>query len=214
MGFWRAASRARHALAVACALLFVLAAAARGEGPIEIDDFTTVAGWKAFPADGVDLAIASDTGEHGGAMRLDFHFKSGGGYAVARKQVDLHLPENYSFSFRVRGEAPPNHVEFKFLDATGENVWWSVRRDFQFPRDWQSFAIKKRQISFAWGPMGGGEIRDVKALEIVVTAGSGGQGSVWRNTCRTGRRDRMRLPNWRRPPLPSETSTAAAKWAL
>jgi hypothetical protein len=179
VAFWRAASRARHALVVGCVLLFALAAAARGEGPIEIDDFTTVAGWKAFPADGVDLTIVSDAGEHGGAMRLDFHFKSGGGYAVARKQVDLRLPENYSFSFRVRGEAPPNHVEFKFLDATGENVWWSVRRDFQFPRDWQSFAIKKRQISFAWGPMGGGEIRDVKALEIVVTAGSGGQGSVW-----------------------------------
>jgi hypothetical protein len=181
VGFWRAASRAERWLAGASLLLACAVFAGAGDAPrpIVIDDFTTVSSWKAFPADGVDLAIAGDAGEHGGAMRLDFHFKQGGGYAVARKAVDLSLPENYAFSFRIRGEAPSNHVEFKLIDATGENVWWSVRRDFSFPRDWQTFRIKKRQISFAWGPLGGGEIREVKALEIVVTAGSGGQGSVW-----------------------------------
>src|SRR5262245_42169116 len=174
VGFSRAASRASRALA--CVLLVACANAAAGDDrPVVIDDFTDVSSWKAFPADGVELAIVQEAA----AMRLDFHFKSGGGYAVARRSVDLKLPENYAFSFRIRGDAPPNHLEFKLLDATGENVWWSVRRDFSFPRDWQPFRIKKRQISYAWGPLGGGEIREVKALEIVVTAGSGGQGSVW-----------------------------------
>ena len=39
--------------------------------------------WKAQPADGVALALASDAGADGRAMRLDVHFHGGGGYAAA-----------------------------------------------------------------------------------------------------------------------------------
>jgi F5/8 type C domain len=143
-----------------------------------IDNFDTVTGWSAHPADGVELEIGTGTGAHGNAMRLDFRFH-GGGYAVARKSVALDLPENYAFTFRVRGESPLNHLEFKLIDASDDNVWWCVQRDFQFPKDWQTVKIKKRQIQFAWGPLGGGEIHHVAAIEIVVTAGSGGAGTVW-----------------------------------
>src|SRR6185295_1168443 len=69
-------------------------------------------------------------------------------------------------------------LEFKLIDASGDSVWWSVRRDFTFPRDWRRIAIKKRHLSFAWGPAGGGDVRRISALEIVVTAGSGGRGTV------------------------------------
>ncbi|HUP63427.1 MAG TPA: coagulation factor 5/8 type domain-containing protein [Thermoanaerobaculia bacterium] len=65
------------------------------------------------------------------------------------------------------------------IDASGENVWWLNRRDFDFPRDWTTIRTKKRQIEFAWGPLGGGELKHVAAIEIVVTAGSGGKGSIW-----------------------------------
>ena len=34
-------------------------------------------------------------------------------------------------------------------------------------------------MSFAWGPAGGGELRDVGFLEITVTAATGGKGTVW-----------------------------------
>ncbi|HVQ53590.1 MAG TPA: discoidin domain-containing protein, partial [Thermoanaerobaculia bacterium] len=37
---------------------------------------------------------------------------------------------------------------------------------------------KKRQVAFAWGPAHGGEIRDLGFVEITVTAGQGGRGSV------------------------------------
>jgi hypothetical protein len=144
-----------------------------------VDDFETVDGWSAHPADGVELAIGSDEGARGRALRLDFRFLGGGGYAVARKDFAVNLPENYAFSFQVRGEAPSNHLEFKLIDSTGENVWWSVRRDVEFPGEWQTFIIKKRHLSFAWGPLGGGEIRHVWAIEFAITAGSGGTGTVW-----------------------------------
>jgi hypothetical protein len=143
-----------------------------------IDDFEDVSAWSAHPASGVELAIRSDAGAHGRAMRLDFHF-TGGGYAVARRPVAIDLPPNYRLRFAVRGKCLPNDLELKLIDASGENVWWMNRRGFVFPERWDTLVTRKRQITFAWGPIGGGEIRHVAAIEIAVTAGQGGTGSVW-----------------------------------
>jgi hypothetical protein len=156
-------------------MALLISATALGQTRV-LDDFTMVAGWKAAPSEGVTLAVSSAAGQ---AMRLDFDFHGRGGWAAIRKQVDLELPDNYEFSFRIRGAAPAETLEFKLVDPSGDNVWWSVRRDFDFPRDWQTIRIKKRQISFAWGPAGGGELERVAAIEIAITAGTGGKGSVW-----------------------------------
>jgi hypothetical protein len=143
--------------------------------PIVLDDFGAVDAWSAHPATGVRLDLSAD----GGAMRLDFDFQKGGGYAVARRALPLELPANYRFRFRVRGDAPPNDLEFKLIAPGMENVWWRNARNFTFPRDWDAVMIRKRHITFAWGPSGGGEMRHVAALEIAITAGSGGKGTVW-----------------------------------
>lgn len=156
-----------------------LSACAAPDAPVVVDSFDRIDGWTAHPADGVELTLGSDTGWKGRCLRLDFRFLGGGGYAVARKDFDLDLPGNYAFTFRLRGECLPNQLEFKLLDDTGENVWWWVKRDVHFPVTWTPFSIKKRQITFAWGPLGGGTLRHVAAIEIAVTAGSGGTGTVW-----------------------------------
>ncbi len=147
--------------------------------PVMLDDFEDVSGWSAHPADAVELAIRSDAGFHGHSLRLDVHFLKGSGYAVARKVFSFDLPSNYRFRFHIRGQIPPNNLEFKLIDSTGENVWWSNRRDYHFPQAWDSLTTRKRQIPFAWGPLGGGEIHHVAAIEFAVTAGSGGVGTVW-----------------------------------
>ncbi len=134
----------------------------------------TPAAWTPHPADGVTLDLADD----GGSLRLDFRF-AGGGYAIARREVDLVLPANYEFRFRVRGAAPSNHLEFKLVDASGENVWWHVWRDVVWTADGQAFTLRKRQVAFAWGPQGGGEPGRIAAIEFAVTAGQGGAGTVW-----------------------------------
>ena len=149
-----------------------------------IDAFDSVGAWSAHPSDGVSLKIARAPGRRGSAMRLDVNFggrggKGGAGYAIARRPVSLDLPADYELSFWVRANIPPNDLEFKLIDSTGDNVWWSVRREFAFPRTWQKVVIRKRHVSFAWGPIGGGEPTRIASLEIVVTAGSGGRGSVW-----------------------------------
>jgi hypothetical protein len=147
--------------------------------PVVVDTFDAVGGWTAQPADGVEMRLSTDAGERGGALRVDFRFVKGGGYAVLHRALDLDLPENYRFGFRVRGDCAPQNLEFKLIDSTGANVWWRNQRDFAFPRDWETVTIRRRQVEFAWGPAGGGTLRHVAALEIAVTAGSGGSGTVW-----------------------------------
>ena len=160
--------RARFLAALATLVLAQVAPA------VVLDACDSLERWSAHPADGVELALAIDEG----ALRLDFHI-AGGGYAVARLTTQLVLPENYAIRFRVRGEAKPNHLEFKLVDAAGSSVWWSVRRDFEFSPQWQRLSVKKRHLSFAWGPAGGGELREISAIELAITAGQGGEGQVW-----------------------------------
>jgi hypothetical protein len=147
--------------------------------PAVLDSFESVNGWRAQPSDGVSLRISGDSGVRGRAMRLDFDFQGHGGYAVARKTFNFAVPANYEFSFRIRGDAPPNTLEFKLVDPSGENVWWSNQPGFEFPRTWTDVVRKKRHITFAWGPKGGGELTRVAAIEIAITAGAGGKGTVW-----------------------------------
>ncbi len=166
---------------LAVALLCLAAGPAHPAAParVLVDDFEDVSAWKAQPAAGVDLTIGSDAGVHGRAMRLDVNFTRGSGYAVAHRAVSLDLPANYRFSFAIRGDIPPEDLEFKLIDSTGANVWWMNRRMFDYPAQWDSLLTRKRQIAFAWGPAGGGELRHVAAIEIAITAGKGGKGTVW-----------------------------------
>ncbi|HEX2211110.1 MAG TPA: discoidin domain-containing protein [Longimicrobium sp.] len=144
-----------------------------------LDDFETVSGWTAHPSEGVELRISQDSGFAGRGMRLDFDFHGGTGYAIARKSIPIDLPENWEFAWRMRADAPVNDLEFKLIDPSGENVWWMNRRRFEYPREWQRIRTQKRQVEFAWGPRGGGEMDSVAQIEIVVTAGTGGKGTVW-----------------------------------
>jgi hypothetical protein len=139
-----------------------------------LDGFDRPERWRALPADGVELALRSGPGRTGQAMRFDFAFRSGGGYAIARRELNLDLPPNYAFSFWIRGTAPPNTLEFKLVDRSGENVWWYTERDRTFQSTWEKVTIRRRQISFAWGPKGGADLDHAAALEIVITAGAGG----------------------------------------
>jgi hypothetical protein len=163
-------------LAAAC---IGFARAGTAQEPILLDDFEDVTGWSAHPADGVELTLGSGPGVEGRSLQLDFRFVTGGGYAVARKEFSFDLPENYQFVLQLRADAPVNNLEFKLLDDSGENVWWMNRRDYEFPRQWEALKIKKRHIQFAWGPVGGGEMSHVAAIEFAITAGTGGEGTVW-----------------------------------
>jgi hypothetical protein len=129
--------------------------------------------WKAVPATGVEMKLTQTD-----ALRVDFDFHGRAGYAIARRDGRIELPENFELAFRVKGDAPRNTLEMKFVQA--DNVWWSVRREFEFPGDWRRVSVKKRQIEFAWGPIGPSPLpKTIDAIELVITAGTGGKGTVW-----------------------------------
>src|ERR1051326_7753236 len=92
--------------------------------------FISAQPWTAHPADGVEMHLSRE----GEINRLDFDFHGHGGYAIARRDVELELPANYQFTFRIRGDAPIETLEFKLI--RGDDVWWMNRRDFAFPREW------------------------------------------------------------------------------
>lgn len=154
------------------AIVSLLLAAAASAGVI--DDFNDVSKWTAAPSDGVSLNLVPDNG----AMRMDFDFRGHGGWAAARRNVSIDLPDNYRFAFRVRGETSPNTLEIKFIDPSGENVWWVRRVAWEFPRDWTNVVADKRNIEFAWGPSANHVLTKIGAIEITVTAATGGKGSV------------------------------------
>ena len=175
---------------------------------IVLDSFDSVSQWKATPADGVEISVHPDSnGVHGRAMRVDFDFHGHGGYAVIHRPLSLTLPPNYEFSFAIKGDAPTNTLEFKMIDSTGENVWWSNTPNFQFPKNWQTITRKKRQISFAWGPTNDKDLKRFSAIEIAITAGSGGKGSVWLDDLAITPLD----PDTRFYPAPTLTASSQAQ---
>jgi F5/8 type C domain/Bacterial alpha-L-rhamnosidase 6 hairpin glycosidase domain len=145
-----------------------------------LDDFADITPWKAAASDGVRASVHPAEGVGGGALRLDFDLAGTAGYAIARRALPLEMPPRYEITFYVRADAPANNFQVKLVDASGENVWWVNRRDFQFPREWQLVKIKPRHIEFAWGPTSDRTLRRVAAIEFVVAAGrGGGRGSVY-----------------------------------
>ncbi len=167
--------------------LAALAALAVGPAPGALPAPTRVSldpgAWRAAPADGVGLALAAAPGLGGQpALRLDYDFQGHGGWAAARHPLDLTLPPSYEIRFKLRGAGTANRLEVKLVDTSGpsgESVWWHVDPAQGWPTAWTAERIRKRQITFAWGPAGGGEPNRIGAIEIAVTAGGGGRGSLW-----------------------------------
>jgi hypothetical protein len=170
----------RSSTVIVMSAFLTLQAQAQTPATIVLDAFDSVTQWTTTPADGVEISVHPDSnGVHGKAMRVDFDFHGHGGYAVIHRPLLLALPGNYEFSFAIKGDAPTNTLEFKMIDSSGENVWWSNTPNFQFPKDWQTITRKKRQISFAWGPTADKDLKRFAAIEIAITAGSGGKGTIW-----------------------------------
>lgn len=145
-----------------------------------LDGFDDIAAWQAMASDNVSATSHSVDGVTGRGMRLDFDFNGASGYAFIRRQLPLVLPDNYEISFYVRADAPINNFEFKLVDASGDNVWWFNRPNFEFPREWQQIRIKKRHIAFAWGPIRDKTLKTSERIEFVISAGrGGGRGSIY-----------------------------------
>lgn len=168
------------------AVAALAARAAWGAEPRVVDDFTDVSAWRVITAEGVRMTAHADTSAGAPAIRLDYEFVTGGGFAIIRRPIELALPENYELAFHVRGAGPPQDLEFKLVSADqagGETVWWVNRRAFEFPPERTRLSQRRRHIEFAWGPGGAGNpLTRTSAIEFAIASRSGGRGSVWLDT--------------------------------
>ncbi|HWO10120.1 MAG TPA: discoidin domain-containing protein, partial [Polyangiaceae bacterium] len=173
-----------------------------------LDELDAIDGWSTLASDGVLATARLVPGLAGRAVRLDFDFQGHGGHLGLRRALPLRLPGNYEISFYVRGDAPPNDLQFKLVDDSGDNVWWYRQRDLAVTAGWQRIAFKKRQVEFAWGPTHDRQLERAASLELVLAAGQGGKGSL--------EIDRLSLRELPPPPaqLPPPVATASSNSAL
>ncbi|NJM37893.1 MAG: hypothetical protein HC845_08590 [Akkermansiaceae bacterium] len=112
------------------------------------------------------------------ALQLDYDFHGGGGFVVAKKEIQISLPDTFEIQFHLQGSGPNNHFEFKIADPRGTNAWRYLRENFQLPGEWAACQIRERDLPFAWGPAGGGAPTAIGAIELVIAAGPGGSGRI------------------------------------
>jgi hypothetical protein len=156
------------------AVSLLLAAPCAAQAPRVLDRFDDLALWQVGASDGVTASLHAARGASGLGLRLDFDLGGTAGYALAARALAVDLPENYEISFDMRADARVNDFQMKLVDASGDNVWWFRRQNFEFPSAWQHVTIKKRQIEFAWGPTKDRTLKRVARIEFVVAAGAGG----------------------------------------
>jgi hypothetical protein len=134
--------------------------------------------WHPFASGEAELKLSSASGRVP-ALQMDFDFKGGGGFAVARRVVKRTMPEDYMLSLRLRGRGAVNDLELKLVDVTGQNVWRHVKKSLSPAARWRNLKVPSREMEFAWGPAGGGVMKELGAIEIAIVAGTGGAGTVW-----------------------------------
>ena len=144
-----------------------------------LDDFESAEGWSFIRADGVNLNLSIEKGLVGNAIRFDYDFTKGTGYGGIQKLFPLYLPDNFEFTFYVRANSPSNNFEIKFIDSTGNNVWWVNNRNYDFPNEWKKIRIKKRHIHFAWGPTKDQSLKRIDRIEFTIASFVGGKGTIW-----------------------------------
>ncbi len=145
----------------------------------ELDGFESKEGWSFNVSDGVSVNMSMEEGITGNAIRFDYEFTKGTGYGGIQKWFPIDLPENFEFSFYLKADSPGNNFEIKFIDSTGNNVWWVNNRNYDFPEDWKKIRIKKRHIGFAWGPTPDQSLKRFDRIEITIASYVGGKGTIW-----------------------------------
>jgi hypothetical protein len=164
-------------LVVGSILVVTLPVHAQGKSDV-LDDFSDPTRWQVVTSNQVSGSLRQVEGVTGKALCLDYDYNGVSGYVGLQRELPLDYPGNYRFDFRMRGDSPRNDLQFKMVDATGDNVWWVNKPKYDFPREWTAVRYKKRHIEKAWGPDPDRVLRKSQKLEFTVYNNAGGKGSV------------------------------------
>lgn len=146
--------------------------------PRLLDDFEDIGRWRVVASNQVSGALRAVDGAQGRALCLDYDFNEVSGYVGIQRDLALEYPQNYRFDFRLRGDSPDNDLQFKLVDASGDNVWWVNRPKYVYPTRWTGVRYSRRHIDKAWGPDPDRVLRASAKLEYTIYNNVGGKGSV------------------------------------
>ena len=142
-----------------------------------LDDFSDPAAWSLQVSDDVHATLqrAAD----GPGLCVDYDFGHVLGYVALRRPLALEFTQGAQFELGVRGSGGVHDLQVKLTDASGDNVWWLNRPQFDYTEPWQTLAWSQRQIEFAWGPRSDHRLTRTEWVEVVVAAGAaGGKGQA------------------------------------
>nr|WP_298120234.1 discoidin domain-containing protein [uncultured Pseudoxanthomonas sp.] len=169
----------RNRVRLGCLLLALPAPAFAAQDGVRIlDDFSDPSAWRVVTSNQVSGALRAVDGVEGKALCLDYDFNGVSGHAGIQRDLPLSYPANYRFGFQLRGDSPRNDLQFKVVDASGDNVWWVNRPKYEYPSVWTPVRYKQRHIDKAWGPDPDRVLRRSEKLEFTVYNNAGGKGSV------------------------------------
>ncbi len=184
--------------------------------------FLEAAAWTASASDQVRASTraASD------GLCLDADFGGVSGYAVMRREWPLQWPEPFDLELQIKGQGAVNDVQIKFVDASGDNVWWVHRPQMKFAPGWQTWRLKQRHVQFAWGPTQDKSLRHTRFIEVVVAAAQAGpqgttaqapRGSGRSSVCVASMRLTPRMPDpqaWPAPTASSDDQALTLDWGV
>jgi hypothetical protein len=145
-----------------------------------LDDFRDASVWRASASDQVRATLRTDAAD--GSLCLDYDFGGVSGYAVMQRELPIDWPQHFDLKLRVKGRGAVNDFQVKFVDDSGDNVWWVVRPAYKLPARLTELKLRRRHVEFAWGPAADRTLRRTRTIEFVIAAGqnegSGGRGSL------------------------------------
>lgn len=143
-----------------------------------LDDMKDSARWQASASDQVKASLRRDARDD--SLCLDYDFAGVSGYAVMRRELPMSWPADFALAVPLKGQGRGNDVQIKFVDASGDNVWWVNRPALALPDTLTEMRFKRRHVDFAWGPAADRQLKRTQFLEFVVVAGQqgGGAGSL------------------------------------
>lgn len=143
-----------------------------------LDPMKDSAAWQATASDQVKASLRRDVRDD--SLCLDYDFAGVSGYAVMRRELPVSWPADFALTVPLKGQGAGNDVQLKFVDASGDNVWWIHRPALALPGSLTELRFKRRHVDFAWGPAADRRLGRTKFLEFVVVAGQqgGGAGSL------------------------------------
>lgn len=161
-----------------CTRLFVLllctAATARAA---VLDDLRDASAWKASGSDQVKSELQRD---RDGSLCLHYDFGSVSGYAVMRRELPVDWPAAFDLGLRLKADGPPNDVQVKWADDSGDNVWWTRPATGRVGPQLKTLKLRPRHVDFAWGPATDKALKRTRWFELVAVATErgGGRGRV------------------------------------